>query len=121
MHPIDHKPMSRLLRVRDVATELAVSESHAYELMRAMDHVKLGRSLRVTPEALSEYIRCNTCSGSISVGIRGGARSTSTASVSGSRRGAATSAQRKRAQPLSSDEPLIRPTQPRTKRHLPMH
>jgi excisionase family DNA binding protein len=47
-----------LLNGRDVAKILKVSESMAYQLMRTeIPCVKLGRSVRVRPQDLEEYIR----------------------------------------------------------------
>jgi excisionase family DNA binding protein len=46
-----------LLTGRDVAKLLKVSESMAYQLMRTeIPCVKLGRSVRVRPQDLEEYI-----------------------------------------------------------------
>lgn len=51
----------KLLTVHDVATILNVSRSHAYVLMQSgqIPAVRLGRSVRVRPKDLEEYIQAN--------------------------------------------------------------
>ena len=47
-----------MLRVRDVATRLALSESKVYQLIRSgeLPHYKLGGALRVSEEQLLDYL-----------------------------------------------------------------
>lgn len=50
-----------LLTAGDVAARLQVCRSQAYAVMKAMDHVTVGdRGIRVTEEALKDYLRRNT-------------------------------------------------------------
>lgn len=45
-----------MLRARDVAARLAISLRQAYAIMRSVQHVQLGRSIRITEEALAEIL-----------------------------------------------------------------
>lgn len=49
---------TRLLTAQDVANQLQCSRSMAYTLMQRGDikTIRLGRAVRVTPEALQEFI-----------------------------------------------------------------
>ena len=50
-----------MLTAKEVAAQLKLSLSATYLLFRQLPHVQLGRSLRVTPEALEAYILSHTC------------------------------------------------------------
>lgn len=53
--------MSHLLTLKDVAMALAVHEKTARMIVRmSIPHVRVGSSIRVTPEALEKYVRGNT-------------------------------------------------------------
>ena len=47
-----------MLRVRDIAKRLALSESKVYQLIRSgeLPHYKLGGALRVSEEQLMDYL-----------------------------------------------------------------
>lgn len=49
-----------MLAAADLAAELNVSRAAAYRLMKRMTHVKLGGSVRVTREALNDFIAAST-------------------------------------------------------------
>ena len=53
--------IGKLLRAQDVAELLSVSRSFAYALMQSgqLPTVQLGRSVRVRPKDLEEYIQLN--------------------------------------------------------------
>jgi excisionase family DNA binding protein len=64
-----------LLTGRDVAKVLKVSESIAYQLMRTeIPCVRLGRSVRVRPQDLEEYIRSKVTAPEIPVLLKSGQR-----------------------------------------------
>lgn len=52
---------AKLLKAKDVAARLQVSLSRAYEVMREMEPITIGRSLRVSEAALVNFIARNTC------------------------------------------------------------
>lgn len=57
--------MVQLLRVSDVKRALQISESHAYQLLSsgAIRTVRVGRSVRVTEEALADYVKSHESRG----------------------------------------------------------
>jgi excisionase family DNA binding protein len=57
--------ISNLLKAEEVAQILNVSRSYAYFLMKSgqLPSVRLGRSVRVNPQDLEEYITLNTFRG----------------------------------------------------------
>lgn len=59
-------PIERLLRPEDVASILNVSRSYAYTLLQTgeLPAVRLGRSVRVRPQDLENYISTNVSTGS---------------------------------------------------------
>ena len=63
--PSDPPYMSKLLKVDEVAEQLNISKSFAYSLMKTgqLPSVRLGRSVRVHPRDLKEYIERNTARG----------------------------------------------------------
>jgi len=48
--------MTPLLTATDIADRLQISRGYAYELMRRMHHVIIGRSIRVRPEVLQQWL-----------------------------------------------------------------
>jgi len=64
-YPSDPSYMSKLLKAEEVAERLSVSRSFAYSLMKTgqLPTVHLGRSVRVNPRDLEDYINLNTTRG----------------------------------------------------------
>ena len=56
-----HKEVTRLLRAREVADRLGISLTFSYLLMQRgeIPTVRLGRSVRVRPSDLEQYIKMN--------------------------------------------------------------
>lgn len=52
--------LPRYLTVADVASELKISRTHAYAIVREMQHVRVGRSLRVPRVAFELYLERRT-------------------------------------------------------------
>ena len=54
-------PVEKLLNVNDVAVLLQISKAHAYSLIRRAEipSIHIGRSVRVRPSDLEEYIESN--------------------------------------------------------------
>ncbi len=48
--------MMEFLTAKDIAALLRVSRAQAYRILKACAHVRIGRSLRVTREALDAYL-----------------------------------------------------------------
>lgn len=60
-----------MYRVKDIMERLGVSHNTAYELVhREIPHIRVGRSIRVTDEALDEYIRRKTAESSSAQSLR---------------------------------------------------
>ena len=64
-YPSDPSYMGKLLKADEVAEQLNVSRSFAYSLMKSgqLPSVHLGRSVRVHPRDLEEYVELNTTRG----------------------------------------------------------
>ena len=64
-YPSDPSYMGKLLKADEVAEQLNVSRSFAYSLMKTgqLSTVRIGRSVRVHPRDLNEYIELNTTHG----------------------------------------------------------
>jgi excisionase family DNA binding protein len=56
-----HLQVTRLLKPNEIAALLNISRSFAYQLLQkgAIPVVRIGRSCRVKPQDLAEYIECN--------------------------------------------------------------
>lgn len=110
----------RFMTADDVAHELRVSRSRAYEIMHEIPHLVCGRSLRVTRVAFDAYVRRLEVEGwqsSIAAERSTGARSGMRRSGgTASQRAAQTAAPPNRPQLDSKGKPLIRDTQPRVRR-----
>ena len=61
MGTLNGQENSGLLTIKDVAQRLKVSEYRAYELARqgVLKAIRLGKSVRVTPSAVTEYLAQN--------------------------------------------------------------
>jgi len=61
-YPSDPSYMSRLLKADEVAERLNISRRFAYSLMKTgqLPTVRIGRSVRVHPRDLNEFIELNT-------------------------------------------------------------
>jgi hypothetical protein len=113
--------MTKYLRAEDIANELDVSRTRAYEIMRECTRVVTGRSVRVTPQAFAAWKERHTLgpceSPSTSAETSGGAASgTPTAAVMRRfRRAAATRGRREPDGENLSDLPSCQPIRPRTR------
>jgi hypothetical protein len=109
----------RKLTADDIAEELQVSRSKAYEIMHEIPHLEAGRRcLRVTRAAFDAWLRRREVPGcdSTSEATRGGrASTTQPARGSGGRRSARTGAQPRQPPLDSSVMQLIRAAPPRTR------
>jgi hypothetical protein len=108
------------LSAKDIARELGISRSAAYEVMHQMPFVKCGRSVRVSSQAFARWRERNTVQpwqSSINVPeARTGGSASVRASVAVASRQGAQAKQRRRLQLVSSSAaPSIRPIVPRTK------
>jgi hypothetical protein len=109
------EPSERFLSADDIAKRLGVSRSRAFEIMRDMSRLKIGRSVRVSVEALAAWERRVTIGpgcGSTSAARPIGASSTANASRSRRR----TVKRPSVPSGTSNAAPLIRPIVPRTRR-----
>ena len=64
-YPSDPFFMSNLLKAEEVAERLNICKSFAYSLMKTgqLSTVQIGRSVRVRPQDLEDYINQNTTGG----------------------------------------------------------
>ena len=51
---------SRFMTVQDVIQELGISRTSAYQLIRKMNHTKVGRRILIAEEDLLEYLHQNS-------------------------------------------------------------
>src|SRR5260221_11372677 len=59
-HIPGHSSAQALLTADDVAARLRVSRSRAYEIMKEMPHVQIGRSIRVEEAEFQAWVRRHT-------------------------------------------------------------
>jgi excisionase family DNA binding protein len=51
---------SRFMTVQDLTQELGISRTSAYQLIRKVNHTRIGRRILVTEEDLLEYLHQNS-------------------------------------------------------------
>ena len=51
---------SRFMTVQDLTLELGISRTTAYQLIRKINHIKIGRRILVAEEDLLEYLHQNS-------------------------------------------------------------
>lgn len=107
------------MTVKEIAEELKVSRSRAYDIAHECTRLVDGRSIRVSRASFDIWKKLRTCQPlpSSSAAISGGATSAlrpARAEGSRTRRAAATTAQPSTCGETWSDDPLDRPIQPRT-------
>lgn len=113
--------MSAYMTVQEIAEELKVSRSRAYDIAHECTRLVCGRSIRVSRTSFEVWKRLRTCEAaplpSSSVDAGGGVGSvppTAKGVVSPGRRGRATTRRPSTSGENSSADPLDRPILPRT-------
>lgn len=103
-----------------VARELSISKRSAYELIRRLPHIRIGRSIRISRTAFETWRReeeCRAISGAESDGTgRLGGFTGPTSAGAEFRRGALRSAPRESGKQLASESEPIHVSQPRKRR-----
>ena len=64
----------KYLTAQDISAMLSVPKSSAYEIMRAVGFIRIGKRIRVEESKLKEYLesKCGECTSAIvSTGLRG--------------------------------------------------